>query len=75
MGAMSPEDYKAEAPLFGKFWIQKYKDRFDVFWSVTAYSDSFIPDRFPTLEAAKAAVQAKYEKAILACLEPPVEEA
>ena len=67
------ENYEAEAPLFGRLGIQKYKDMFDVFWLVPGYVDAFIPDSFPTLEAAKAAAQAEYDKEMLACLELPVE--
>ena len=73
---VSPDEYRAKAPLFGLLRIWEWNGRFGVAYSTN--DGPFIPlgfAGFPTSEAAKAAVQAEYDKAILACLEPLVEEA
>lgn len=73
---VSPDEYKAETPLFGHLRIWEWNS--GIGYDFSTSDGLLIPLGFAdpsTLEDAKAAVQAKYEKAILACLEPLVEEA
>lgn len=63
---------KATAMLIASYLIARWSDgRFEISVSAPGYSTGFDGERFhPTLEAAKAAAQADYERHILAALTP-----
>jgi hypothetical protein len=67
----------AQAPLFGNIRVEHYGDEFTVSYSIPGYSNTFAEGEFFTVEKAKAAAEAEYERRILSALSqqpvtPPV---
>lgn len=56
---LSENHYRAAAPFFGNFRVERYSKDWQANWSVPGYCASFVEGDFPTMEAAKAAVEAR----------------